>query len=306
ISLPVIPFPPFELSLSIKATSTFNMAKEYLCDCQRHCKGVLTKVSRGAFRWHEKFRKSEGTAIPPSLRELREEAGIAPKAQNESLASGSLFQTAPDEINDDFGYFSPSERTTPTPEPATPGAVPSATTGSGRYRTTIDEEDDETDDLPQVPSALDADDHVLQEEVYANVKIQDLRTSLSFIFDLQKASLDDKGVGLDEDAVHRLRNPPSTVPTFDDKKSLRTAIKFYLGLPNADRDYDNTRRTYMEDQELDDFPSLSQVKEAIAVLSGIEPIINDMCPNSCIAYTGPFAKLDHCRECGESRYDVDV
>ncbi|KAF9224441.1 hypothetical protein BS17DRAFT_703389 [Gyrodon lividus] len=161
---------------------------------------------------------------------------------------------------------------------------------------TIDEEDDETDNLPQAPSALDADDHVLQEEVYANVKIQDLRASLLFIFDLQNTSLDNKGVGLNEDAVHCLRNPPSIVPTFDNNKSLRTAIKFYLGLSNANRDYDNTQRMYMEDQGLDNFPSLSQVKEAIAVLSGIKPIINDMCPNSCIAYTGPFAKLDYCCE----------
>ncbi|EGO00959.1 hypothetical protein SERLA73DRAFT_151557 [Serpula lacrymans var. lacrymans S7.3] len=135
MSLPVIPFPPFELSLSIKATSTFNMAKEYLCDCQRHCKGVLTKVFWGAFHWHEKFCKSEGTATHEQL-----------QPEKDSLASGGLFQTTPDKINDDFGYFLPSERTTPTPEPATPSTVPSATTGSGHYHTTIDEEDDETDE----------------------------------------------------------------------------------------------------------------------------------------------------------------
>ncbi|EDR02848.1 uncharacterized protein LACBIDRAFT_307987 [Laccaria bicolor S238N-H82] len=28
-----------------------------------------------------------------------------------------------------------------------------------------------------------------------------------------------------------------------------------------------------------------------------------MCPNSCIAYTGPFAKLEVCPTCEESRYD---
>ncbi|EGO26578.1 hypothetical protein SERLADRAFT_436389 [Serpula lacrymans var. lacrymans S7.9] len=162
MSLPVIPFPPFELSLSIKATSTFNMAKEYLCDCQRHCKGVLTKVFWGAFHWHEKFCKSEGTAtvratrrswhytessttpISPDTPDGQQHEQLQP--EKDSLASGGLFQTTPDKINDDFGYFLPSERTTPTPEPATPSTVPSATTGSGHYHTTIDEEDDETDE----------------------------------------------------------------------------------------------------------------------------------------------------------------
>ncbi|KAF8840952.1 hypothetical protein BDN67DRAFT_990071 [Paxillus ammoniavirescens] len=62
----------------------------------------------------------------------------------------------------------------------------------------------------------------------------------------------------------------------------------------------------MEDQDLEDFPTLSEVKVAIAILSGVEPIINNMCPKSCIGYPGPFSRLEHCPECGVSRYDIDI
>jgi hypothetical protein len=29
-----------------------------------------------------------------------------------------------------------------------------------------------------------------------------------------------------------------------------------------------------------------------------------MCPNSCIAYTGPFSELDKCPKCGEARFEL--
>ena len=38
-------------------------------------------------------------------------------------------------------------------------------------------------------------------------------------------------------------------------------------------------------------------------MSGVLPIIHDMCPNSCITYTGPFLRLAVCPECNEPQYD---
>ena len=35
-------------------------------------------------------------------------------------------------------------------------------------------------------------------------------------------------------------------------------------------------------------------------------MMNDMCINTCIAYTGPFAGKDTCQYCGESRYDLKL
>jgi hypothetical protein len=48
--------------------------------------------------------------------------------------------------------------------------------------------------------------------------------------------------------------------------------------------------------------SLPQVKKKVTELSGVASIKHDMCINTCIAYTGPYASLDVCPECGTSRY----
>ena len=48
---------------------------------------------------------------------------------------------------------------------------------------------------------------------------------------------------------------------------------------------------------------LDQIKRCIARISGVIPIIHDMCPNTCIAYTGPFSDLSTCPECNEPCHD---
>ena len=45
------------------------------------------------------------------------------------------------------------------------------------------------------------------------------------------------------------------------------------------------------------------MKSCLEKLSGITQIETDMCPNSCIAFTGPFAILQQCPKCTEPRYD---
>jgi hypothetical protein len=45
--------------------------------------------------------------------------------------------------------------------------------------------------------------------------------------------------------------------------------------------------------------SLDQVKRHIAEFSGIIPMVNDMCFNGCIAFTGPWLQSETCPKCGE-------
>src|ERR1700761_3956814 len=40
----------------------------------------------------------------------------------------------------------------------------------------------------------------------------------------------------------------------------------------------------------------------MAALSGVVPLWIDCCPNSCIAYTKDYAKLESCLYCGEQRH----
>ncbi|KAF9228085.1 hypothetical protein BS17DRAFT_692774, partial [Gyrodon lividus] len=87
-----------------------------------------------------------------------------------------------------------------------------------------------------------------------------------------------------------------------------TAIKLYLGLLNADRDYNTTRVIFMESKTITKFPTLFQVKEVINVLTGVEAVVHDMdmCACSCMAFTPPYVDFNHCTKCGESRRDPDI
>jgi hypothetical protein len=135
------------------------------------------------------------------------------------------------------------------------------------------------------------------------VQIDDIKIAMEFVRGLESATLDDKEMHLDSEALERLRNPPQyqiEVPSSD----LRLAVDLYLAVENASQDTYNAVRTailrrYPESELL----SYAQTKNKIAQMSGITPLVHNMCINSCLAYTGPFATLETCPTCGESRYD---
>ncbi len=49
-------------------------------------------------------------------------------------------------------------------------------------------------------------------------------------------------------------------------------------------------------------PSYDQMKRQISSITGVGSVIHAMCKNSCLAFTGPFADLDHCPKCGEPKF----
>jgi len=42
--------------------------------------------------------------------------------------------------------------------------------------------------------------------------------------------------------------------------------------------------------------------EKLAGLTGVSPITTNMCPETCLAFTGPFSELNECPECGSPHY----
>lgn len=133
-------------------------------------------------------------------------------------------------------------------------------------------------------------------------KIEDIRIAQEFVRALQNASLDD-GSHSPED-LDNLRHPPEEVFNIDADPDLCFSIEIFLAIGNA------SQKTYHAFREatLRRFPncgllSYEQVKRRVAQISGIHPIIRDMCVNSCIAYTGPFRLLDKCPMCSEPRYN---
>ncbi len=133
--------------------------------------------------------------------------------------------------------------------------------------------------------------------------IADVKNALEFINLLKTARLDESvHSGLSKANVKRLRDPPRGILEINDPLHL-LSIDIYLGLGNsAEKAYTMVRAALMRHSPEQVLLSLHQVKQKIEQLSGIIPIVNDMCVNSCIAYTGPHTSKDRCSKCKQPRY----
>jgi hypothetical protein len=132
--------------------------------------------------------------------------------------------------------------------------------------------------------------------------IDNINISLKFIEHVKNASLEEY---LDKEAIYQLRNPPEHELTLDDPND-RYSINVFLAVTTASEAIYNairlaTLRQYPDSAML----TYHKVKQLVAELSGVVPILTDMCINSCIGYTGPFVDLECCPMCGQDRYDVE-
>ena len=132
--------------------------------------------------------------------------------------------------------------------------------------------------------------------------IEDISISLKFIEHIKNASLEDY---LDKEAIYRLRNPPEHELTLDDPDD-RYSIDVFLAVTTAsEATYDAIRLATLRQYPDSGILTYHKVKQLVAELSGVVPILTDMCINSCIGYTGPFIDLECCPMCGQDRYDVE-
>ena len=69
------------------------------------------------------------------------------------------------------------------------------------------------------------------------------------------------------------------------------------------RTYDEVRTAILSHRPDLDLLSYNQLTRRIERLTGITSHLVDMCENTCIAFTGPYAHLDKCPYCDTSRYD---
>ena len=112
----------------------------------------------------------------------------------------------------------------------------------------------------------------------------------------------DENTGLDPECLEQLRNPPQE-PVDISCPDLRLALDLFLATTNSSQEtYTSIRKAIFRHFGVE-ILSYDQIKRRVAELSGVIPVASDMCINSCLAYTGPFAELDTCPTCGEPRYD---
>jgi len=135
-----------------------------------------------------------------------------------------------------------------------------------------------------------------------NSQIEEIAIAQQFIQLIRTASFSDEHDNMDPYYLDRLCNPPNEVLVIDNP-DIKLSIKQFLSLSNASEDaYESTRQNIMERFPDCQMLSLHEVERLVANLSGIVPIMHDMCPNSCMAYTGPWKDREDCPMCGEQRY----
>lgn len=159
---------------------------------------------------------------------------------------------------------------------------------------------------------------LLQEEPEIVATLEELKIAQDFIQGLRNASLDNDG--LDAEVLKNLRDPIREQLDLSDKPGLRASIELFIDTTTASEQvYSNVCKTfarYMEavrgpqdgagdSDDDDDHKLLShyRVKQKIAKLTGVHSLMRDMCPNTCIAYTGPFSNLETCPKCSQPRYN---
>jgi hypothetical protein len=163
--------------------------------------------------------------------------------------------------------------------------------------------DAEEDDIPT--QILDSSD---DEEDADNLEpttssIEDLQIALDFIQAVKNASLDNGD--LDDETLERLRDP-STEPLDISDPAHRYSLDNFLATTNASEEtYNAICDAYIRRHPENELLSHAAIKKKVAEWSGVVPIRSQMCPKTCMAYTGPFSEHDNCRFCGLSRYDVN-
>ncbi|KAG6915098.1 hypothetical protein DXG01_013440 [Tephrocybe rancida] len=152
-----------------------------------------------------------------------------------------------------------------------------------------EEEHDKEEDLPlPVPTAHRHPEFAINDAFVP--RTEELRITLEFKKSIENASLNNGD--LDAEQLCTLRFPPQHVPALDNHHILLSLKLFVSTTIAANQVYTNVR-------------AHAAIKKLVAQMSGVTPIVKDMCPNSCIAYTGPYSDLTACPypDCRTSRMD---
>ncbi|TBU31543.1 hypothetical protein BD311DRAFT_656838, partial [Dichomitus squalens] len=139
-------------------------------------------------------------------------------------------------------------------------------------------------------------------------RLAELQQSMAFVQALKNATLEESR--LDPKVIERMRNPArdEDLPdlTAPENRALRLALKQFIATGHSEKIYRDCRDNIMEFNKGLTLPTYEAMQKLVQELSGVVPMVTDMCPETCVAYTGPFAELDRCpyEECGAPRYEM--
>jgi len=109
---------------------------------------------------------------------------------------------------------------------------------------------------------------------------------------------------MDERDIQRLRDAPHEFPFDVEDADFLFVLRAFLSVTNASQEtYNSFRAAALARHPDNPFLSFDQMKRRVEQISGVVPIVHDMCINSCAAFTGPFSDRDLCPICSAPRYD---
>ena len=140
----------------------------------------------------------------------------------------------------------------------------------------------------------------LSYNTFPHAFLENLVLSQDMIANIQNARLKDD---IDDTSIlYRLRNPLRDIPELDEQTQISFEL-FSALAAHPKSAYEEARRIFNKTRPDSPLHSYWVVKSCLEKLSGITQIETDMCPNSCIAFTSPFAILQQCPECAKPQYD---
>lgn len=112
---------------------------------------------------------------------------------------------------------------------------------------------------------------------------------------------------LSSDALNRLLQPPN-VPLVIEDPATHHSISIYLTLENSSQAaYESIVHSFKHNfanvPDMENLLSFYSIEKLISTYTGIEVILNDMCPNTCLAFTGPYSDLEECPMCQASQWN---
>ena len=128
-----------------------------------------------------------------------------------------------------------------------------------------------------------------------------MKTTLQFVGMLEEATLETQ---FSPKELELFKNPRQITSSPSDDPDLLLFISTYVANLNASQDIYIKTNIQRRDPEIK-MLSYDQVQRRVSKLSGVVTWQHDMCIDSCLGFTGPYAGLDHCPDprCGKPRYD---
>ncbi|RDB17052.1 hypothetical protein Hypma_001773 [Hypsizygus marmoreus] len=171
---------------------------------------------------------------------------------------------------------------------ADPGSLSDSSVVGNDHANGNSNDEDDPDEQPYVNSAGVDEIHIAQ----------------LFIDALCNASIHNGDISPDD--VDLLLNPAENPLEFDEHedKDLLLCLRLFIAHTLAPRQtYMDTVNAIQIAHPENNTLSYDQVKRRVANLTGVKPIKDDMCINSCMAFTGPYLEKDACYRCGEPWFE---